>query len=150
MADIHLYLVQLCPDADFTQELGNDVPDRNNSSRSGGGKTNEASPSDANSPHAVMDQRSSCRSSIQMLHGHDIEPSDDEGVSHPRLTEEMMRMSLAPRYDMRFHGKSSDAMLIHAAFELKREHSDGETGFRRDHFWRSLAVSLFQVPRSIC
>ena len=81
-----------------------------------------------------------------MLHGHDIEPSDDEGITHPRLTEEMMRMSLAPRHDMRFHGKSSDAMLIHAAFELKKEHSGSQAGFRRDHFWRVLAVSPSQSP----
>ena len=93
----------------------------------------------------MQQQRSSCRSSIQLLDGQDIEPSDDEGFDHSHLTDEMMRLSLVRRSEMRFHGKSSDAILIRAAFDLKKEYSEysgPEARFRRDIFWRSFPVRV--------
>ncbi|KAI5115861.1 hypothetical protein M0805_001580 [Coniferiporia weirii] len=135
-------LQRLCPDADFTQELGARI-DRDNW------------PNDKRSLDSVMPSRGSRQSSpghrlsattLPSAGGHplpldpdDLAPSDDD-LTHGTLTEGLKRLAMDP-LDRHFHGKSSGVMLVQAAMNLKQEFSgtstppDNRFPARRSEIW---------------
>lgn len=123
---------KVCPDADFSRELGGCRIDREswqkgnaNASASGHTMNTTTSPYGTNTP-------------IE-----DLIPSDDEDIITLRLSESLKSMSLAPRRHARFFGKSSGVMLIQKAIDLKKE----VTGFEEtpEHFIRPLEDDSYPV-----
>lgn len=77
---------------------------------------------------------------------HNDDHSDDD--AHLIITENLKQLSLEPK-EYRFFGKSSGAMLIKTAMELKNEYSGqvpatkpGLLGLKRNEFWTSRPVRL--------
>jgi len=80
-------------------------------------------------------------------------PTDDD-FAHVTLADNLKRLSLDP-HQYRFFGKSSGAMLIQTAIDLKNEYAAGSDvdikrpilGAKRPEFWtiRPVRDSLFQV-----
>lgn len=73
--------------------------------------------------------------------------SGEEDNAHLLLADNLKQLSIDP-VDYRFFGKSSGAMLIQTAIELKNEYTgvDQESalmpGVKRDEFWAPHPVSL--------
>ncbi|PCH39377.1 hypothetical protein WOLCODRAFT_29517 [Wolfiporia cocos MD-104 SS10] len=115
-------LNRLCPDADFSNELGGQF-DKNMwiSERAGADKLGKAVVAYRTpvNPQAVA---SAPQPTILPTDPDDLEPSDDEVMAHHRLVQNLKRMKLNPS-SMRFFGKSSSIMFIQTAMDLKREYS---------------------------
>ena len=162
---ITLLSTQLCPDADFTQELGGKLdrdtwavetkrpqPDTKRLSRhcSPSNKlTTTATPTSGTVPASVDPD--------------ELVPSDDE-LGHTTLTEGLKRLAVEP-LDRRFHGKSSGVMLVQAAMNLKKVVMGADQPdhllvppTRRMEFWLprpvscviSFGVSVSGYTASIC
>lgn len=86
----------------------------------------------------------------------DLQPSDDE-LAHSTLAEGLKRLAVEPM-DARFLGKSSGAMLVQAAMNMKRE-LDGAPeaksaydllpSSRRQQLWAPLPVSIIRELAAI-
>lgn len=107
-------LHKLCPDADFTQELGGNL-DKDNwySDRERAGSSSSALPGAIPPPAPSPDADG-------------LEPSDDEVIAQRTLTNSLKQMKLNPGH-IRFFGKSSSAMFIQTAIEAKNEYAGIET-----------------------
>ncbi|KAH0832830.1 hypothetical protein J3R83DRAFT_11755 [Lanmaoa asiatica] len=119
-------LQKVCPDADFSQELGGSRIDRESwqkgsTSASASGHTMNATSSAYGSANTPIE---------------DLVPSDDENTVTLRLSESLQTMSLIPRRNNRFFGKSSGVMLIQKAIDLKNEVTGSEEV--RERFIRPL------------
>lgn len=115
---ISLIPQKLCPDADFTQELGQRI-DRE--SWSGDKRPLDIMPagiSRTTSPVRNIPRAPDSKPPIP-VDLDDLQPSDDE-MAHGTLAEGLKRLAVEP-LDPRFLGKSSGAMLIRAAMNMKRE-----------------------------
>jgi hypothetical protein len=113
--------VQLCPDADFTQELGAKV-DRETWSADGKRVHQEASKHLSRHPSPSNRLATSATPTNGAVPApvdpDELVPSDDE-LGHTTLTEGLKRLAVEP-LDRRFHGKSSGVMLVQAAMNLKK------------------------------
>lgn len=110
-------LLKLCPDADFSQELGGTFekdtwfPDK--SSNALGSSSTAVAPQAPN------------------VDAEDLPPSDDEIISQRTLTHNLKQMHINPAH-MRFFGKSSSIMFIQTAIEAKHEFTGTEMPKRED------------------
>lgn len=141
---------QLCPDADFSKELGMTIdkskwfPDPSGSGSSSimPAHNSVASPSSMTDPGGVTSPSS-------VINDDGLESSDDEYGGHSvLLTESMKNMHLHPMLQKRFLGKSSGVKLVRAAIDLKSEYSGKDmdlhesVGTKRPEFWTLLPVSV--------
>ncbi|THH04869.1 hypothetical protein EW145_g5209 [Phellinidium pouzarii] len=121
-------LQRLCPDADFTQELGAHI-DRDSWSNDKRPLNNMMASRESrqNSPNRRLPPSGVVASSgpSPFCDPDDLAPSDDELV-HSTLTEGLKRLAVDP-LDRRFHGKSSGVMLVQAAMNLKQEFSGSDS-----------------------
>ncbi|KAI0364475.1 hypothetical protein BV20DRAFT_1039391 [Pilatotrama ljubarskyi] len=117
-------LNKLCPNADFTKELGGSfdrdawLTERNGES-SGAGKsaygiTSQPSPSVITSPPTLPQSSSQVED--------DLDPSDDEIIAQRNIVQKLSKMSVNPS-QMRYHGKSSSLLFIQTAMDLKHEYA---------------------------
>ncbi|KAH7913811.1 fungal-specific transcription factor domain-containing protein [Hygrophoropsis aurantiaca] len=112
-------LQQVCPDADFTQELG-PKPSRERNSKG----------PNLSTPH-IMNAPSTSSATNSSTPTENVVPSDDEEMISLRLTETFQNMNISP-LQMRFFGKSSGVMLIQKAIDLKKEYTGDEDIQRQD------------------
>ncbi|KZV94714.1 hypothetical protein EXIGLDRAFT_748493 [Exidia glandulosa HHB12029] len=137
-------LQRLCPDADFTQELGGQI-DREAwmlSDRQKDGPSKRSASKSATAPirpnTALCQQHKSQYQSPSTNVEDSLVPSDDERML-VRLGDKPLQRP--PVVDKRFHGKSSGVMLVQAAVDFKREYSgidifkDSLPASRRAEFW---------------
>ncbi|KIJ51520.1 hypothetical protein M422DRAFT_244680 [Sphaerobolus stellatus SS14] len=153
-------LQRLCPDADFTQELGVVIDretwwnDRTHSKNSTSPSStlppsNVQAKSRTSSPGGTAGKSRNARPSRGGSGGTFTDGSDDESVLPP-LSEEVQRLTLSSM-DRRFHGKSSGLVLVQAAIDMKREYTGTEVSPKED-LWsddyesRQSDVASFDFP----
>ncbi|KAG0702839.1 fungal-specific transcription factor domain-containing protein [Suillus ampliporus] len=107
-------LQKLCPDADFSQELGGGPMDRETWLK---GNMN-GSTSHVMTPYATTPLE-------------DLVSSDDDEMVSVRLADHMQNMSINPM-TTRFFGKSSGIMLVQKAIDLKKEYTGDDEIHRHD------------------
>ncbi|KAG1729861.1 fungal-specific transcription factor domain-containing protein [Suillus paluster] len=107
-------LQKLCPDADFSQELGGGPMDRETWQK---GNMN-GSTSHVMTPYAATPLE-------------DLVSSDDDEMVSVRLADHMQNMSINPM-QTRFFGKSSGIMLVQKAIDLKKEYTGDDEIHRQD------------------
>ena len=132
---------QLCPDADFSQELGAHI-DRETWLRERATGTSTMSPvTPVRNPSPSLPGSGIPSNSPADPEG--LEPSDDEYCKDNQLLQEnLKRISINPMHS-RFFGKSSGVRLIQTAMDLKSEYSgkreiEGDNfniSSRRPEFW---------------
>lgn len=148
-------LQRLCPDADFTQELGVRI-DRE--SWPNDKRSLDIMPSRASRQNSPARRLSTCHLSggnsvPPSVDPDDLAPSDDEPGSLT-VTEGLKRLAMDP-LDRRFHGKSSGVMLIQAAMDLKREHYGLDPAkncipaTRRSDFWSPHSWEVISEERIV-
>ncbi|KAA1476284.1 hypothetical protein DENSPDRAFT_806964 [Dentipellis sp. KUC8613] len=142
-------LQRLCPDADFSQELGmqldregwardrpNDRGPLSSVMSPGGSATRTCSPPRLASPAPGGSGTTSSPSNEV----EELEPSDDEYAQTQLLQERMRQLHINPMHN-RFFGKSSGVRLVQTAMDLKSEYSgvdvktDARDVPRRPEFW---------------
>jgi len=139
-------LQRLCPDADFTQELGAPI-DRQSFVRDSLSRSAQNKPGTA-SYRPSSQLRVNALTSLEDTGEHNLEPSDDEYITTKQLQPLQDTFNeLSVSY--RFFGKSSAPNLVQAALDLKSEYSGTEQdqmrqrmARRRPEFWTQHAVSL--------
>lgn len=107
-------LQKVCPDADFSQELGGGPLDRETWQK---GNMN-GSTSHVMAPYATTPLE-------------DLVSSDDDEMVSVRLADHMQNMSINPMLS-RFFGKSSGIMLVQKAIDLKKEYTGDDEIHRHD------------------
>ena len=122
---------QLCPDADFTKELGGSfdkdawLADRN------GEPSSASTPRSAYPIPATPAQQPgigsppslpAAASGSSQVESEDLDPSDDEIVAQRNIVQSLRKMSMNPS-SMRYHGKSSSLLFIQTAMDLKQEYA---------------------------
>ncbi|KZT67994.1 hypothetical protein DAEQUDRAFT_728533 [Daedalea quercina L-15889] len=152
-------LKKLCPDGDFSQELGGRFDKEAWLAETRAGAERVAHPGSSVAP-----SQSTIRTHppVHPTNPDDLEPSDDEVMAHQSLINSLQQIKLNPTA-MRFFGKSSSIMFVQTAMDLKREYSGKppterkETNipallegarrkaFRSLHPW--LAAQLQELPR---
>ena len=142
---------QLCPDADFTKELGTFIDRETWYHERSANKHGQGSSSSLprREVPSVGGMRATANSKVTE-HEEDI-PASDEEFMHVTLAEGLKHLTVNVN-DRRFHGKSSGIMLVQAAMDFKREYSGtgGEDeglgasipDSRREEFWTSPEVSI--------
>ncbi|KAG6370771.1 hypothetical protein JVT61DRAFT_10973 [Boletus reticuloceps] len=108
-------LQKVCPDADFSRELGGSRIDRETWL-----KGNTGASASAHVFNATSATYNSTNTPLEHL-----APSDDEEIVTLRLSERLQSMHLNP-WQSRFFGKSSGVMLIQKAIDLKKEVTGSE------------------------
>ncbi|THH16874.1 hypothetical protein EW146_g3841 [Bondarzewia mesenterica] len=140
-------LQRLCPDADFTLELGANVAkeswfrDRSGSTMNATSAAPSATPRRIPSPSPMATGSGSQSHSSPTVNA-ELEPSDDEYGQTKLLQEHLKELSINPLQN-RFFGKSSGVRLVKTALDLKSEYSGKELekdafnclGSRRPEFW---------------
>lgn len=117
-------LNKLCPDADFSQELGGHfdrdawITERNAAEKSGGKAVAYRTPVAA----SAIASSSTGAPVVHPTDPDELEPSDDEVMAQHSLVHSLKRMQLNPT-QLRFFGKSSSIMFIQTAMDLKRHYS---------------------------
>lgn len=165
LRELCLMFLQLCPDADFTQELGGRI-DRDSWGHDKRSSLDIMPPraSRGGSPSRGFSTYSTSGDNLPLpsVDPDDLVPSDDEiGQSH--ITEGIKRMAMDP-LDRRFHGKSSGIVLVQTAMNLKREFAGvGGTkttnippATRRQEFWsphpvrhiRNMTPSIWMLTKN--
>ena len=149
-------LLQLCPDADFTQELGGHIDRDTWATDKRGHDTlpSHSLSSRQGSPSRRLSSLQPSNGGPSTLDVDDIVPSDDE-IGPASLAEGLKRLAVEP-LDRRFHGKSSGVMLVQAALNLKKEYSGAEQPqqidiphTRRAEFWAPHSVSQETFEESL-
>ena len=139
---------QLCPDADFTQELGAPI-DRQTFVRDSLSRSLQQNKPGTASYRPSSQLQGSCLTSFDdtMTGDPELDPSDDE---YPNTTSKLQTLQqtfddLSVSY--RFFGKSSGATLVQTALDLKSEYSGTEQenmrlrmANRRPEFWAQYSV----------
>ncbi|KAI0671307.1 fungal-specific transcription factor domain-containing protein [Trametes maxima] len=116
-------LNKLCPNADFTKELGGHF-DRDawiaerNGEPSNVGKTGYAIPTTQSSSSIA----SPPAPPSGQMDSDDLDSSDDEVIAQRNIVQKLQKMSVNPS-QMRYHGKSSSLLFIQTAMELKHEYA---------------------------
>ncbi|KAI0787277.1 fungal-specific transcription factor domain-containing protein [Fomes fomentarius] len=153
-------LNKLCPNADFTKELGGSF-DRDAwlSERNG-----EPSSATTTKPAygipapptqtSVMNSPPALPTPPSQVDSEDLDPSDDEIVAQRNIVQSLQKMSMNPS-SMRYHGKSSSLLFIQTAMDLKQEYAgielpktidpDAHTTLlrRRQQYWSLHPVRVY-------
>ncbi|KAF8557065.1 hypothetical protein OG21DRAFT_1435731 [Imleria badia] len=106
---------KVCPDADFSHELGGGRIDRETWQ-----KGNASASSSAHIINATSTTYSNTNTPLE-----DLVPSDDDDILTLRLSERFKSMNISHK-QARFFGKSSGVMLIQKAIDLKKEVTGSE------------------------
>ncbi|TBU65203.1 fungal-specific transcription factor domain-containing protein [Dichomitus squalens] len=120
-------LNKLCPNADFTKELGGSfdkdgwLTDRNGEPSSAT-TTKPAYSIPANPTQQSAIASPPALSSSAQVESDDLDPSDDEIVAQRNIVQSLRKMSMNPS-SMRYHGKSSSLLFIQTAMDLKQEYA---------------------------
>ncbi|KAF8486393.1 fungal-specific transcription factor domain-containing protein [Russula ochroleuca] len=130
-------LQRLCPDADFTQELGAPI-DRQTFVRDSLSRSLQNKPGTA--AYRPPSQHRGGSSTFDDTADHDLDPSDDEFVPAQTVRVQSLQDTLDDlSLSHRFFGKSSGANLIQTALDLKSEYNgteqDQSLANRRPEFW---------------
>ncbi|RDX39441.1 hypothetical protein OH76DRAFT_1491155, partial [Lentinus brumalis] len=124
--DCLTWLVALCPNADFTKELGGSfdrdgwLSDRNGEPSSATSKSAFGIP--AGPPQASHMTSPPAPTPASQVDSDDLDPSDDEIVAQRNIVQSLRKMSMNPS-SMRYHGKSSSLLFIQTAMDLKQEYA---------------------------
>ena len=148
--------LQLCPDADFSHELGDDIGREHWANKPP--PPVDPSPlvgSQPENPLAAKIATNLIRTApdtqrIMAEMSSDVEPESND-YSSLQMTEQMRRFKLE-EHDIRFFGRSSGAMLVQAAVDLKGELTSVPSsdfwerglGSRRPEFWQLHPVRIFE------
>ncbi|KDQ08707.1 hypothetical protein BOTBODRAFT_138635 [Botryobasidium botryosum FD-172 SS1] len=133
-------LTRLCPNEDFSDELGGRI-DREAYSSERGGRALSVMNKSSSPPRSLMSINKSA-AQFDPAAAEDLVSSEEER-GPIQLPDEIKQLARTG-FDGRFHGKSSGLMLIQAARDLKREYA-GESGpdntpiiprTRRPEFWQ--------------
>jgi hypothetical protein len=138
---------RLCPDADFTQELGAPI-DRQSFVRDSLSRSLQNKPGTASyRPPSQL-----CGGALTPLDetgDHDLEPSDDEYLNPIAKVQSLQETFNDLNVSYRFFGKSSGAGLVQTALDLKSDYSGAEQDHirmrmanRRPEFWAQHPVRL--------
>ncbi|CCM00118.1 uncharacterized protein FIBRA_02145 [Fibroporia radiculosa] len=114
-------LNKLCPDADFSKELGPQLDKDAWLERTAPDKSRPIAYRTPVAPQAVASP-SNAPPVIQPTDPDDLEPSDDEVMAHHSLVNSLKQIKLNPT-QLRFFGKSSSIMFIQTAMDLKRQYA---------------------------
>ena len=122
---------QLCPNADFTKELGGSfdkdawLGDRNGEPSSATtAKPGYGIPTAPSQP-SVIGSPPTLGTPASQVDSDDLDPSDDEIVAQRNIVQSLRKMSMNPS-SMRYHGKSSSLLFIQTAMDLKQEYAGVE------------------------
>ncbi|OCH86476.1 hypothetical protein OBBRIDRAFT_737959 [Obba rivulosa] len=139
-------LKKLCPDADFSKELGGNFDkdgwlvgktlDKTTSPN-----TTFSAPS-PNAPSPSVPPPASSASAPVPPDPNDLDPSDDEVMVQHTLVQNLKQMRINPG-NMRFFGKSSSVLFIQTAMDLKQEYA-GMEGRRAQLVQRDLVPTLLR------
>ncbi|KAI0819293.1 fungal-specific transcription factor domain-containing protein [Trametes gibbosa] len=124
-------LNKLCPNADFTKELGGSfdrdawLTERNGEPSGAGPGVGSVAGKSAygippQTPSSVIGSPCAHPSSAQ-VDSEDLDPSDDEVIAQRNIVAKLEKMSVHPS-TMRYHGKSSSLLFIQTAMDLKHEY----------------------------
>ncbi|KAH9910329.1 fungal-specific transcription factor domain-containing protein [Epithele typhae] len=120
-------LNKLCPNADFSKELGGSfdrdgwTTDRGDAlGGSGFSIPTTPGPGTISSPPAL-----SSSAGTPSHEADEFDPSDDEIVAQRTIVQNLKKMSVNPS-SMRYHGKSSSLLFIQTAMDLKHEYAGVE------------------------
>ncbi|KAI0298023.1 fungal-specific transcription factor domain-containing protein [Multifurca ochricompacta] len=140
-------LQRLCPDADFTEELGAPV-DRQSFVRDSLSRTLQVT----GSYRPPSQLSGNGLTSTDDRGDHELDPSDDEYASNSRLHALQDNFNDL-NINFRFFGRSSGANLVQAAFDLKSGYDDTEQEHmrlrmanRRPEFWTQHTVPRYTFP----
>ncbi|GBE88069.1 predicted protein [Sparassis crispa] len=123
-------LKKLCPDADFTQELGGHFDKEAWLTERVMNDKNCKVPYKTTPPTTVMPaSTSTLPDPASPATAEDLDPSDDETLITHNIRQSFGRMSLN-KAQMRFFGKSSSIMFIQTAMDLKHEYTGVDTHAR--------------------
>ncbi|EMD31523.1 hypothetical protein CERSUDRAFT_119740 [Gelatoporia subvermispora B] len=121
-------LKKLCPDADFSKELGGHFDkdawligkslDKSNSPNPGFSAPSPSTPSPSSTQPAV----GTVNVTVPPPPDPDLDPSDDEVMVQHTLVQNLKQMRINPG-NMRFFGKSSSVLFIQTAMDLKHEYA---------------------------
>ncbi|KAI0706989.1 fungal-specific transcription factor domain-containing protein [Earliella scabrosa] len=124
-------LNKLCPNADFTKELGGSfdkdawLGDRNGEPSSATtAKPGYGIPTAPSQP-SVIGSPPTLGTPASQVDSDDLDPSDDEIVAQRNIVQSLRKMSMNPS-SMRYHGKSSSLLFIQTAMDLKQEYAGVE------------------------
>ena len=137
---------QLCPDADFTQELGAPI-DRQTFVRDSLSRSLQNKPGTA-AYRPPSQLRGGASTSLDDSAEHDLEPSDDEFCNNANTRLQALQETLDDlSIGHRFFGKSSGANLVQTALDLKSEYNGGDLdrftlANRRPEFWNQHSVGV--------
>ncbi|KAI9070185.1 hypothetical protein FKP32DRAFT_1543831, partial [Trametes sanguinea] len=122
-------LNKLCPNADFTKELGGTFDrdawshERNGEpSASGAQKAPGYSIPTQSGPAAGMVASPPAQPAPAQVESDDLDPSDDEIIAQRNIVQKLRKLSVNPS-QMRYHGKSSSLLFIQTAMDLKHEYA---------------------------
>ncbi|KAI9000492.1 fungal-specific transcription factor domain-containing protein [Trametes punicea] len=114
-------LNKLCPNADFTKELGGHfdkdawLHDRN-------GEPTIAPYSIPSQPTSSAILPNPVQPTPTQVDSDDLDPSDDEVLAQRNIVQKLKDISVHPS-QMRYHGKSSSLLFIQTAMDLKHEYA---------------------------
>lgn len=149
---------QLCPDADFSKELGGQFEKHSWSADvfQAGDKPGPSQPAYlSNSKTAPVSSPSAISPPSASEPIDDLDPSDDEVVAQHSLVEQLRHMKVNPSH-LRFFGKSSSIMFIQTAMDMKQEYAGLEPQkpidlehptllSRRPKYWRHQPVNIYSL-----
>ncbi|KAI0749212.1 fungal-specific transcription factor domain-containing protein [Daedaleopsis nitida] len=153
-------LNKLCPNADFTKELGGSfdkdawLVERNGEPSSATTTQPAYGIPAAPSQQSVIGSPPALPTPASQADSDDLDPSDDEIVAQRNIVQSLRKMSMNPS-SMRYHGKSSSLLFIQTAMDLKQEYAgvelpktvdpDAHTTLlrRRQQYWSLHPVRVF-------
>lgn len=120
--------VQLCPNADFTKELGGNfdreawIADRERNGESSGAGAGRSGYGIPGQPSSSVIASPPALATPAGVDSDDLDPSDDEVIAQRNIVAKLQKMSVHPSA-MRYHGKSSSLLFIQTAMDLKHEYA---------------------------
>ncbi|KAI0326454.1 hypothetical protein GY45DRAFT_1258946 [Cubamyces sp. BRFM 1775] len=120
-------LNKLCPNADFTKELGGHFDKdawlhERNGEPSGAPAKSAAYGIPGQPSTSSMVASPPPQPAPAQVDSDDLDPSDDEVIAQRNIVQKLKRMSVNPS-QMRYHGKSSSLLFIQTAMDLKHEYA---------------------------
>ncbi|KAI0771317.1 fungal-specific transcription factor domain-containing protein [Trametes elegans] len=121
-------LNKLCPNADFTKELGGHfdrdgwIADRNGEPSTAAAAAVKAAYSIPTQPSPSVLASPPAGPVPSQVDSDDLDPSDDEVIAQQNIVRKLQQISVNPSA-MRYHGKSSSLLFIQTAMDLKHEYA---------------------------
>ncbi|OSC97677.1 hypothetical protein PYCCODRAFT_1376657 [Trametes coccinea BRFM310] len=122
-------LNKLCPNADFTKELGGTFDKDAWSHERNGDPSTPGAPKGPgysiptqSGPSGSMVTSPPAQPAPAQVDSEDLDPSDDEIIAQRNIVQKLRKMSVNPS-QMRYHGKSSSLLFIQTAMDLKHEYA---------------------------